>query len=971
MRKQLRSPLLGAMLLFSCFAARAQNINDNGQQSTVLATGSYQDFTLPNNPQITKISFYLVGADGGAAICKVGQYVPFVGFGTLHTYSSGGGAGATLAVTFLVGSGPGKIPLGSTIRFVVGKKGQTGTAEIDVVPDGGTGAEWGGGGGGTAVLFRPPSVAGSSWTFDWHLLAVAGGGGGAYQGVVAGVALGLGSDGGAGREGESGGDGGGIVLSGEGGEDGNGGGYGGLNGGAGGGGAFEDGHAVNSCIYPWEESNPSAGEGGMGGTLGGYGGTDEGCANLFDISNGGYGFGGGGIGAFHSGGGGGGYSGGGAGGQSGGGGGGGSYYNPIWVEVQPSHGTHTDNPNDGSVKYQVTLNRPPVANCKTATLSLDASGAVTLDAASINNGSTDPDGDDLTYSLSKSNFNCSNVGANTVTLTVTDIYGATATCNATVNIVDNSAPTVLTKNINAYLDAAGQVTITAAQVDNGSSDNCGIQTRQLNISSFNCSNIGPNTITLTVTDVNSNSAGATAVVTVIDNLPPVITNVTPDKSFLWAPDNKMVPVNIAITSVENCPGTGVTTCQVVGITSNEIDNDGVADWEITGNNSVRLRAERWGTGTGRVYTITVRCTDGSGNFSEATTTVLVAHNITAPKSGTPFKIGSNVNFAGEFWDLPGKLHTAKWVIDGSTIVKGQLTEPAPNKNGKVTGSYKFTTAGVYKLQMNVTDNQGVTTSSNTNGDLDEIVVIYDPNGGFTYGGGNYFSSPGSLKSNLAAAGKVSYGYTVNYYKTATNPKGEMQFKFDDFEFNAVNFEYMVVTGSKAQIKGTGKITGGQSGVSFILTVIDGDLDGSITDKIRMKIYNKNTNEIYYDNQGGSDASTPVTVVGNNSSIVIQGIDNGNAASRGEVLTIEENREQGFDVSVSPNPSHSNFDLQVMSTNTAERIVMRVTDLFGRLIETRTVSPQQKILLGARYLPGIYHVTVIQGREQKLVKLVKF
>jgi hypothetical protein len=37
-----------------------------------------------------------------------------------------------------------------------------------------------------------------------------------------------------------------------------------------------------------------------------------------------------------------------------------------------------------------------------------------------------------------------------------------------VTVVDNTKPTVITQNINAYLDATGNVTITPAQVNNGS-----------------------------------------------------------------------------------------------------------------------------------------------------------------------------------------------------------------------------------------------------------------------------------------------------------------------------------------------------------------------------------------------------------------------------------------------------------------------------------------------------------------------
>jgi hypothetical protein len=205
-----------------------------------------------------------------------------------------------------------------------------------------------------------------------------------------------------------------------------------------------------------------------------------------------------------------------------------------------------------------------------------------------------------------------------------------------------------------------------------------------------------------------------------------------------------------------------------------------------------------------------------------------------------------------------------------------VTEPAASKNGSVTGSYKFSNTGVYKLQMNTTDQKGITSFANTNGDLEEIVVIYDPSGGYTVGGGWFPSPAGSFAANTSLTGKVSFGFALNYFKNATYPKGETQFKFNHggLEFNATNFNYLAISGGKAQFKGSGKVTGDAASYNFILTLIDGQTaaaDG--VDKIRMKIYNKNTNFVLYDTQpGASDAADPVTAVGTGSSITIVGFD---------------------------------------------------------------------------------------------------
>ena len=76
---------------------------------------------------------------------------------------------------------------------------------------------------------------------------------------------------------------------------------------------------------------------------------------------------------------------------------------------------------------------PPVAICKPVSVTL-VNGSASITAADINNGSSDECGP-VTLSASKTSFNCSNIGANTVILTATDATGNTATCNATVTVV--------------------------------------------------------------------------------------------------------------------------------------------------------------------------------------------------------------------------------------------------------------------------------------------------------------------------------------------------------------------------------------------------------------------------------------------------------------------------------------------------------------------------------------------------------
>src|SRR5690606_40679230 len=77
-------------------------------------------------------------------------------------------------------------------------------------------------------------------------------------------------------------------------------------------------------------------------------------------------------------------------------------------------------------------------------------------------------------------FDCTSVGTQTITLTVTDANGNVSTCDAQVTIEDNVAPTAICQDITVQLDANGEVVITAADIDNGSFDNCGAVTLTVN-----------------------------------------------------------------------------------------------------------------------------------------------------------------------------------------------------------------------------------------------------------------------------------------------------------------------------------------------------------------------------------------------------------------------------------------------------------------------------------------------------------
>lgn len=99
------------------------------------------------------------------------------------------------------------------------------------------------------------------------------------------------------------------------------------------------------------------------------------------------------------------------------------------------------------------------------------------------------------------------------------------------------------------------------------------------------------------------------------------TSVAASPNSLWPPNHQMVPASVAVSVADNC----TSSCRIVQVTGN--DGASAADWQITGDLTLNLRAERsGGAKNGRTYILTLQCTDGAGLTSTKTATVTVPHD---------------------------------------------------------------------------------------------------------------------------------------------------------------------------------------------------------------------------------------------------------------------------------------------------------------------------------------------------------
>jgi predicted extracellular nuclease len=118
------------------------------------------------------------------------------------------------------------------------------------------------------------------------------------------------------------------------------------------------------------------------------------------------------------------------------------------------------------------------------------------------------------------------------------------------------------------------------------------------------------------------------IVGICETTAPVV-EVTATPDTLWPPDHRYRDVTASVSVTDADPG---ATVELVSVTSNEPDNgedDGntINDIVIVDDFHFKLRAERSGVGTGRVYTITYLVTDACGNSTSASATVTVPLNL--------------------------------------------------------------------------------------------------------------------------------------------------------------------------------------------------------------------------------------------------------------------------------------------------------------------------------------------------------
>jgi DNA/RNA endonuclease G (NUC1) len=298
------------------------------------------------------------------------------------------------------------------------------------------------------------------------------------------------------------------------------------------------------------------------------------------------------------------------------------------------------------------VNDAPTANPQSVQTDEDTAKSITLTASDVetpsgslvynvtagpSHGTLSGTAPNLTYTPA-ANYN----GPDSFTFTVTDtgdgssgaLTSAPATVSITVNAV-NDAPTA-----NAGADQTIECTGAATLDGSASFDLDGDTplsyewkegatvlgtTAVLNTTlSF-----GQHTITLTVKDPSGAIGTDTVVVQIIDTTAPVIIS-NGQTISLWPLSKQYRAVSVAdlvLSASDSCDaGVNLGSVVIEKVTSDE-GSLASGDIIIAGDcKSVQLRADRNGSGDGRVYTITYRVRDAAGNAATLTRQVIVPHD---------------------------------------------------------------------------------------------------------------------------------------------------------------------------------------------------------------------------------------------------------------------------------------------------------------------------------------------------------
>jgi N-acetylneuraminic acid mutarotase len=223
-------------------------------------------------------------------------------------------------------------------------------------------------------------------------------------------------------------------------------------------------------------------------------------------------------------------------------------------------------------------------------------------------------------------------------------------------------------------------------------------------------------------------------------------------------------------------------------------------------------------------------------------TIAAPLEIAGPSSPQP--VGTAIAFTARAGAEP----SATWDFGDGTVATAQ------RGSDTWTGTHTYAAGGIYLVKLTLTGPTGVL------GTAASYAVVYDPSAGFVTGGGWISSPPGAYLRNASLTGKANFAFDAKYHKGVTTPAGSLQFSLANVAFTSQSYDWLVINGATAELKGTGSING-QGRYGFHLTAVDTDLgQNANADGIRILIWDELSpaQGAVYDNTLGNETTTSIS-----------------------------------------------------------------------------------------------------------------
>jgi len=228
----------------------------------------------------------------------------------------------------------------------------------------------------------------------------------------------------------------------------------------------------------------------------------------------------------------------------------------------------------------------------------------------------------------------------------------------------------------------------------------------------------------------------------------------------------------------------------------------------------------------------------------------------------PVKVNMPFALSAKLDDLAtgsSQIASAEYSLDGTSWISMAAADGAMDSPiEKVVARASAAKPGVYNLMVRGSDERG-----NKAIERSVVLVVYDPEGGSVSGEGWIDSPNEAYSANRSLSGKAAFKFVSKYEKDAVTPSGQTEFVFTPagMTFKSASYDWLVVSGAEARCKGSGKINN-SGDYCFVLIVVSGKARGDgETDKFRIKIWDKATGKIVYDNgMDGPEEVLPTTSV---------------------------------------------------------------------------------------------------------------